>query len=122
MEQRSCDPTHLVAGVATALGVWRRGGAQLDGLRLMEDDGGQRLLPQRQHVELGLQHGLEVLGERRRQHTKQHKSAIVSVFAACCVHVAKPRKEEERVCAGGREEFMNLSRKHPNKGFSLASS
>lgn len=73
MEQRSCDPTHLVAGVATALGVRRRGGAQLDGLGLMEDDGGQRLLPQRQHVELGLQHGLEVLegGTRTTQKTAQ---------------------------------------------------
>lgn len=74
MEQRSCDPAHLVAGVATALGVWWRGGAQLYGLGLMEDDGGQRLLPQRQHVELGLQHGLEVLEGRTR--TTQKKAQI----------------------------------------------
>lgn len=110
MEQRSCDPTHLVAGVATALGVWRRRRAQLDGLRLMEDDGGQRLLPQRQHVEFGLQHGLEVLRgkeRRQRQHKKQHRSAKVSVFAACCVDVAKPelKKEEEALRAGETEEF-----------------
>lgn len=52
--------------MASALGV-RRGGAQLDGLGFVEDDGGQRLLPQRQHVQLGLQHGLEVLGEDRER-------------------------------------------------------
>lgn len=52
--------------MASALGV-RRGGAQLDGLGLVEDDGGQRLLPQRQHVQLGLQHGLEVLGGGQRE-------------------------------------------------------
>lgn len=80
MEQRSCDPTHLVAGVATALGVRRRSGAQLDGFRLMEDDGRQRLLPQRQHVELGLQHGLEVLegaGAGGQWQHKKHRSAKI---------------------------------------------
>lgn len=86
MEQRSCDPTHLVAGVASALGVRRRSGAQLDGLGLMEDDGGQRLLPQRQHVQLGLQHGLEVLGGGmgggggRQKHRNQQRSAENSAF------------------------------------------
>ena len=41
------------------------GGAQLDGLGFMEDHRGQRLLPQRQHIQLGLQHGLEVLRDTR---------------------------------------------------------
>lgn len=47
----------------------RRGGAQLDGLGLVKDHRGQRLLPQRQHVQLGLQHGLEVLVGIREKHT-----------------------------------------------------
>lgn len=54
--------------MSPALGE-RRGGAQLDGLGLVKDHRGQRLLPQRQHVQLGLQHGLEVLVGRREKHT-----------------------------------------------------
>lgn len=80
--------------MASALGVWRRGGAQLDGLGLMEDDGGQRLLPQRQHVQLGLQHGLEVLGGGGRQNKNQQRSAEDSAFLSQRA-LAKPEVEEE---------------------------
>lgn len=45
----------------------RRGGAQLNGLRLVKDHRGQRLLPQRQHIQLRFQHGLEVLMEKESQ-------------------------------------------------------
>ena len=60
--------SHLVSSMGPAL-CERCGGAKLDGLGLVKDHRGQRLLPQRQHVQLGLQHGLEVLMETREEHT-----------------------------------------------------
>ena len=57
---------YLVSGVGTALGDWR-GGAQLDGLGFMEDHCGQRLFPQCQHIQLGLEHSLKVLKKKSKE-------------------------------------------------------
>lgn len=44
------------------------GGAQLDGLRLMEDDCWERFLFQCEDIQFRLQHGLKVLKDRKRSH------------------------------------------------------
>lgn len=56
---------YLVSSVGPAL-CMRCGRAELNGLGLVEDHRGQRLLSQRQHIQLGLQHGLKVLMEKER--------------------------------------------------------
>lgn len=60
----------------------RRGGAELDGLGLVEDHRGQRLLPQRQHIQLGLEHGLEVLAETGRDTHSEPAAKATSATAA----------------------------------------
>lgn len=44
----------------------RGGGAQLNGLRLVEDDGWERFLLQCEDIQFRLQHGLEVLKSKSR--------------------------------------------------------